>query len=368
MSRTGFVCHELYFWHDPGSSAASRRPDGAVLQADEPADRPEAKRRLLGLLEASGYIDQLHRLTALPATDEQLCRFHTRQYLDRLRATDAAGGGQVGPAGWVGPGSAAIAVLAVGGALVATEAVVHGSVDNAYALVRPAGHHARSDEGVGFCLLNNVVLAAAHARAELGLGRVAIVDWDAHHGNGTQEAFYEERDVLTVSLHQDGRYPAGSGALDENGSGPGEGSNINVPLPPGSGDGAYRAALERVVVPALEAFRPDLVLVASGYDAGAYDSMANMIAHAGTFAAMTASVLEVASVTADGRVVAVHEGGYASAHVPFCGLAVIEQLTGVPSGIDDPFGGLADLPYQGLQPHQASIIEAATALVDRVPR
>jgi acetoin utilization deacetylase AcuC-like enzyme len=368
MRRTGFVAHERYFWHDPGSSAGSRRPDGLILQADEPADRPEAKRRLLGLLEATGYIEQLHRITPRPATDAELLRYHTPEYLDRLRAADAAGGGNVGPAGWVGPGSASIAALAAGGALAATEAVVGGTVDNAYALVRPAGHHAMPNEAMGFCLLNNIAIAAMHAQAVLGVDRVAIVDWDVHHGNGTQDAFAADPAVLTVSIHQDGRYPAGRGGLDEQGQGDGLGTNINVPLPPGSGHGAYVACMERVIEPALRGFNPDLILVASGFDAGAFDPLASMMAHAGTFAAMAASVVAVAEQLCDGRLVAVHEGGYSPAHVPFCGLAVIEQLSGIPSGIDDPFATLAALPYQDLQPHQASIIDAAAALVDRIPR
>ena len=201
-----------------------------------------------------------------------------------------------------------------------------------------------------------------------GVGRVAVLDWDAHHGNGTQGAFWSEPDVLTLSIHQDGRYPAGQGGLDEIGDGAGGGANINVPLPPGSGHGAYLACMERVVVPAIRAFDPDLIIVASGYDAGPYDTMANLIAHAGTFTSMAASIVGLADDVCDGRLVVVHEGGYSTAHVPFCGLAVIEQLTGIASGIDDPFGSVAALPYQELQSHQAAVIDAAAALVDRVPR
>lgn len=367
MRRTGLICHERYFWHDPGPSAGSRRPDGLVLQVDEPADRPEPKRRLLGLLEASGYIEHLVRLCPRPATDQELARFHTPEYIERVRAVDAAGGGEVGHGGFVGPGSAAIAALAAGGALVATEAVVSGAVDNAVALVRPAGHHAVPDAGMGFCLFNNVVLAAQHARAELDVGRVAIVDWDVHHGNGIQDAFYRTGDVLTMSIHQDGRFPRLSGALTENGADSGEGANINIPLPPGSGDGAYQACFERVIVPALTRFRPDMLFVASGFDAGSFDPMARMMAHSGTFATMTSTIVDVAAEMCGGRVVVVSEGGYSPYHVPFCGLAVVEQLTGVDSGVADPYASVAELPYQDLQIHQAAVVDAAAALVARVP-
>ena len=367
MRRTGLVTHERYFWHDPGPSAGSRRPDGIVLQVDEPADRPEAKRRLLGLLEATGYTDHLVRIAPRLATDTELERLHTPAYIARVRGLDAAGGGEAGHHAYVGPGSASIAALAVGGALVAAEAVLAETVDNAYALVRPAGHHAVADQGMGFCLFNNVALAALHARATTGVERVAVLDWDVHHGNGTQDAFYAEPDVLAISIHQDGRYPSGTGGLDERGEGAGHGSNINIPLPPGSGDGAYRACIEQVVVPALRRFQPDLVLVASGYDAGGFDPMAHMMAHSATFRFMAEALVEAAAELCAGRLVVVHEGGYSPFHVPFCGLAVIEAMSGVPSGVADPYASLAALPYQGLQPHQATVIDAAAALVTEIP-
>jgi acetoin utilization deacetylase AcuC-like enzyme len=215
-------------------------------------------------------------------------------------------------------------LLAVGGCLAAVEAVVAGTVDNAYALVRPPGHHAEPARGRGGCISSNLVLAALHAQAALGLERVAIVDWDAHHGNAAEVAFWEEPAVLTVSLHQDNTYPPGSGGVDERGGGPGEGFNLNIPLPLGSGDGAYLAAIERVVTPALRAHRPHLVLVGSGLDASAMDPLARMLLHGRSFAGMTRRILNVAADVCGGRVVFCHEGGYSSAYVPFCGLAVVE--------------------------------------------
>ena len=186
-----------------------------------------------------------------------------------------------------------------------------------------------------------------------GVGRIAIVDWDVHHGNGTQWAFYDDARTLTISIHQDGRFPTDTGALDERGDGDGFGANVNVPLMPGCGHGAYVAAFERVVVPALDRFRPELLIVASGYDAGGFDAMAHMMCHSGTFASMASMMVAVADRHAAGRLVVLHEGGYSPFHVPFCGLAVIEQLTGEPSGVADPYATLANLPYQALQPHQS---------------
>ena len=367
MRRTGLIVHELFFWHDPGPSAGGRRPDGVTLQVSEPADQADAKRRLLGLLDATGYADHLVRIKPRLATVAELERFHTRAYIDRVAEASAVGFGEVGRSAFVGAGSYDIARLAVGGAIEAVDAVVRGDVDNAYALVRPAGHHAERDLGLGFCIFSNVALAAMHAREVRGVERIAVVDWDVHHGNGTQQAFYNNADVLTVSIHQDGRFPTDTGSLAERGSGPGVGANINIPLPPGSGHGAYEAAFERVITPALDRFAPDLVLVSSGYDAGGFDSMANMICHSGTFAMMAAHVMGVAERHAGGRLVAVHEGGYSLFHVPFCGLAVIEQLTGIDAGVVDPYRNLSKLPYQSLQSHQAAVIDAAACFVADVP-
>lgn len=367
MRRTGFVSHERFFWHDPGPSAGGRRPDGTVLQVAEPADHPDTKRRLLGLLEATGYASRLTRIEPRLATVDELTRFHDPAYVAQVERLSDAGFGEVGRSAYVGAGSYDIARLAAGGALEAVDAVVSGQVDNAYALLRPAGHHAERDRGLGFCIFANAVLAAMHAREVHGVERIAIVDWDVHHGNGTQWAFYDDPAVLTISVHQDGRFPTDTGGLDERGGGDGFGANLNVPLMPGCGHGAYVAAFERVVVPALERFEPELLIVASGYDAGGFDAMAHMMCHSGTFAAMAGMMVDVAARHCDGRLVVLHEGGYSPFHVPFCGLAVIEQLTGEPSGVADPYLTLANLPYQDLQPHQAALIARAADLVPAVP-
>jgi len=365
VRTTGIVTHERYYWHDNGSAAGTRRSDGVVLQPGEHVESPESKRRLHGLLAATGYLDRLTPIAPRPATRAELLRFHTDPYVASVAAVE--GWAALGTSAFVGPGSYDIAILSAGGVLAATDAVLTGAVTNAYALVRPPGHHAEADRAMGFCIFANVALAAMHAVAEHGVGRIAIVDWDVHHGNGTQAAFYADPDVLTVSIHQDGRFPRWTGQLGERGEGAGVGANINVPLPPGSGHGAYVEVFERVVVPALRRFRPDLIFVACGYDAGAYDPMAHMMAHTGTYRAMADAVVEVAAEFASDRLVVVHEGGYSSFHVPFCGLAVFESLTGEPSGIADPFNEVAGLPYQDLQPHQAAVIDAAAAFVDDVP-
>ena len=259
-------------WHDTGSGAAEL-PSGGWLEPHVHAENPATKRRLKNLLDATGLTDRLVALRPREATPEELCRVHAASYVERIRELSATGGGDAGSEAPFRYGSFEIAALAAGGTMAAVDAVLDEVVDNAYALVRPPGHHALPDLGMGFCLLANVAIAVRHAQVVRGIGRVAVVDWDVHHGNGTQAIFVADPTVLAVSLHQDGLYPARSGLVTETGEGAGSGATVNVPLPAGSGRGAYVEALERVVIPALERFRPELIVVACGFDAGALDPL-----------------------------------------------------------------------------------------------
>ena len=236
-------------------------------------------------------------------------------------------------------------------------------MDNAYALVRPPGHHAERDTGRGFCIFANVAIAATHARQVRGLERVAVVDWDVHHGNGTEHAFYDDPSVLTISIHQDNNYPPNSGAMTDTGSGAGQGYNINVPLPAGSGVGAYVATFERVVAPALRNYRPELIIVASGLDASAMDPLASMMMTSDGYRKLTQVMLGVAHEVCGGRLVMCHEGGYSPAYVPFCGLAIMEELAGVRTELADPLLDLlASFGGQDLQPHQEAVLREAMKL------
>jgi acetoin utilization deacetylase AcuC-like enzyme len=247
--------------------------------------------------------------------------------------------------------------------------VVEGRVDNAYALVRPPGHHAERDRGRGFCIFGNVALAILNAKSRGLIERVAVVDWDVHHGNGTQSAFYSDPTVLTISIHQDGFYPMDSGSLDERGEGAGYGFNLNVPLPPGSGHGAYVETVKEVVVPALRSFRPDVIVVASGLDAAAYDPLARMMCHSDTYREMAALLKMAAEELCGGRLVACHEGGYSAYYVPWCALAILEVFAGVETSYPDPsLSYLVGRPGQELQPHQAAIIRKAASAVEGVRR
>ena len=358
--RTGFVWHERYFWFDTGRGLP-------VLPGCQPSphwDTPESKRRIKNLLDASGLTDALVPIRPAPATRDDLLRFHTAAYVDRVKALSDANGGETGVLAHIGHGDFDIALLAVGGCMAAVDAVLAGAVDNAYALVRPPGHHATRDLGIGGTVFGNVALAIMKARAERRVGRVAVVDWDVHHGNGTQQAFYSDPDTLTISIHQDNCFPAGSGRLEERGEGPGFGCNVNVPLPPGSGHGAYVAVMERVVVPAIERFRPELIVVACGLDACGGDPMARMMCHGATYREMTRLLLACANRCCGGKLVACHEGGYSELAAPFMALAIIGELAGTRTGVADPVSPLiATFAGHELQPHQAAVITRAEALL-----
>ena len=359
---TGLVWDERLMWHDAGTRFG---PIGALdwMEPIEPPESAPGKRRIRNLLEASGLARSLAALAPAPAGDADLLRVHSQAHLDRIAAVSAAGGGNVArrfATTRVGPGGDAIARLAAGAGIAAVDAVLAGRVANAYCLVRPPGHHAEPDEAMGFCIYGNAAIAGMHALECAGLERIAFVDWDAHHGNGTQAAFWTDARALTVSLHQDGAFPPGSGAAEEVGAGDAAGTNINIPLPPGSGEGAWLAAFERVVLPALHAFRPDMIFVASGFDAGGHDPLARMMLTSESYRRMTALLMEAADALCAGRIVMLHEGGYAPHSVPFMALAVFEALSGLSTPVADPFlPALAGSPWQALQPHQDAAIAAA---------
>ena len=364
---TGFVFHELYMWHNTWNFAQVF-PPSLTIQPGEHAENPETKRRLRNLVEVSGLLDQLVVLKPRYATEDEIARFHTRQHIADIKAKSEFGYGDASQLTPLGKGSYEIALLAAGGALVAIDAVLDGTVKNAYALIRPPGHHATATTGMGFCLFGNAVIAVKHAQAKRGIRRVATVDWDVHHGNGTQSAFYADPNVLTISIHQDNLFPAASGGLAENGEGKGLGANINVPLPPGSGNGAYVATFERVVIPALLRFKPELIVVPSGFDGSGVDPLGRQMVSSDAYRSMTRMLLAAADELCGGRLMMTHEGGYSAMYVPYCGLAVLEEMAGIRTAVEDPWAPLmAQWGQQDLQPHQAQLIDKAAALIENVP-
>jgi acetoin utilization deacetylase AcuC-like enzyme len=357
---TGFVWDERFAWFNAGHN----RRRGPFYSPMAAYDTRESKERIRELLVASGLADRLVPIAPRLATDQELLRFHTPEYVAKVRALSDGEGGDAGEGAYLGRNCYDIARLSAGAALEALDAVLDGRVHNAYALVRPCGHHATRDFGRGFSIFGNIVLAILDAKARGKARKVAVIDWDVHHGNGTQDAFYADPTVLTISLHQAGYYPPDSGWLAENGDGPGRGYNINVPLPAGSGHGAYVETMRQVVLPALQRFHPDVIMVASGLDANAQDPLARMMCHSGTYREMATMVKTAAEELCGGRLVACHEGGYAPAYVPWCALAILEVFADTRTSSQDPaLSWIANVPGQDLQPHQADVIAKAAAVM-----
>lgn len=309
-----------------------------------PAGHPERPARLEAIearLRRTPLWETLPRRTPEPVTDEVLTTVHTRAHVARVRDLAASGGGALDPDTAVSPASDAIARLAAGGALGAVDAVLAGEVPVAMALVRPPGHHARPNAGMGFCLFNNAALAARHALDRRGVERVLILDWDVHHGNGTQEAFYHDPHVVFCSLHQENWYP-GTGAVTETGEGPGEGATINIPLPAGIGDGGYEHLWEEVVLPLMRAVAPGLVLVSAGFDAHHADPLGGMLLTAAGFGRLAAMVREAAGPV---PIAVVLEGGYDLDGLSYSVAAALEGFTRVASGLREPDAALREAPF-----------------------
>jgi acetoin utilization deacetylase AcuC-like enzyme len=296
------------------------------------------------------------------ATVDDVTAYHTPEYVERVRQICADGGGDTGEGAPAGISSYEIALLAAGGGMAAVDAVVNGDVRRAFANIRPPGHHAMSDKGMGFCIFNNIVIATRHAQRKHGIERVLILDWDVHDGNGTQDAFYGDRSVLFFSLHQDRLYPTNFGLLDQQGDGEGLGYTINLPLPAGSGDAAYLAAFEQVVLPIAHALQPQLVLVSAGQDASTMDPLGRMCVSTEGYRGMTQIMIDIAEAYAGGRLVILQEGGYSETYAPYCTLAIVETLAEQRTGIEEP------LSAERLQerPETTAVGPSAEAAIARV--
>ena len=334
---TGFFHDELCMWHGGGNYALTLPVEGLVQpMPDGFPDSPETKRRLRNLLDITGLMGDLDLRSANASPWEDLLRVHPESYLRKFKALSDQGGGELGPRAPFGSGGFDIASLSAGLMGAALQDVLSGRLKNAYALSRPPGHHCLPEMPNGFCLLANIAIAVETALAQRLTERVAVVDWDVHHGNGTEAVFYDRGDVLTISIHQERNYPMDSGDATDQGADAGRGANMNIPLPPGAGHRTYIEAMERLAIPALQQFEPDCIIIACGFDAAAVDPLGRMMASADTFRIMTRLMMETADSLCDGRLVAAHEGGYSAVYVPFCGHAVLEEMSGSEITAVDP--------------------------------
>lgn len=282
--------------------------DDCMTDHDPGPDHPECPDRLVAVAQTLRKLEGLQWIVPQVAERRHIARVHTAHHIDAIVALRGKSGMLDGDT-IVSPGSAHAAYVAAGAAVRAVDEVMTGHTTRAFAAVRPPGHHAESHMPMGFCFFNNVAIAAEHALAEHGCNRVLIVDWDVHHGNGTQASFYDRADVLFFSLHQYPFYP-GTGGLSEMGSADGAGYTVNVPFPGGQGDGDYATAFVDLLWPIADRFNPDLVLVSAGFDAHRADPLGGMVASEEGYAIMTGAVRDIADKYADGRLILFLEGGY----------------------------------------------------------
>jgi acetoin utilization deacetylase AcuC-like enzyme len=318
--KAGLVYDPIYLEHDTG-------------------DHVENARRLveaMSHLKETGIKEKLTSLPARPASPEELEMIHAPEYISYVKSKAEKGGGWLDPDTVMSPKSYEAALYAAGGVLVAVEAVMKEEVDNAFALVRPPGHHAIQDRAMGFCIFNNVAIAAKFALSKFNLNRVLIADFDVHHGNGTQDAFYSDPKVLYFSTHQYPFYP-GTGWMDETGTGAGEGTTVNFPMAAGWGDEEYLRAFNEVLIPVVRRFQPQLILVSAGFDAHWADHLAMMRATITGFAQMAMILKELAAELCQGRLVFTLEGGYNLRVVASSIKATFDVLLGN-SEIEDPLG------------------------------
>jgi len=335
--KVGLVYDPIYLKHDTG-------------QHVENARRLEA---IISYLEQTGLKQQLTPIKPRPTTVEELSRVHHEQYISYIQEVAQKGGGWLDADTVMSPNSYDAALYAAGGVIKATEAVMNGEVASAFALVRPPGHHATPQRAMGFCLFNNVAVAAKHALARYGLEHILIIDFDVHHGNGTQEAFYDNPQVLYVSTHLYPFYP-GTGGIDETGSGEAEGTTLNIPLPSGCGDAEYEQVFKEIVVPAAKRFKPQLILVSAGYDPHWTDELALMQVSVSGFARVVKIIKELADGLCNGRLVFSLEGGYNLSALAASVKTTLDVLVGN-TDIEDRLG---QPPYQIAIPDITHLIKA----------
>jgi len=286
--------------------------DDRFLDHDMGAGHPECPDRLREIhaeLDRLGVMDRLVRVAPRLATLDEIVRIHDANLFHRVEFLSGRGGGELDGDTYASPETFETARLAAGGLLNLVERLADRTIDNGFALVRPPGHHAEHSRAMGFCFFNNVAVAAEHALRQTGWNRVAVIDFDLHHGNGTQNSFYANPDILYISSHQYPYYP-GSGHYKEMGTGKGEGRTVNIPLPAGQGDAEYLYLYSKLVKPVLEKFRPDLIIVSAGFDIYKLDPLGGMKVTEAGFAQLSKLLIDIARSVCGGRILFALEGGY----------------------------------------------------------
>lgn len=347
--------HKLtVFWdervldHDTGTALHEVAPSPWITMPESHTEGPARLRAMHSVLRSGPVASQLTWGAGRLASDEELCTVHPAEYLNQIKDLSSSGGGWITGTTRVGADSYPALCAAAGTALEAGAAVLDGRSQIAYALVRPPGHHAQVAQADGYCMFNHAALIAELALRS-GRQRILTIDWDVHHGNGTQDIFYGRNDVLTTSIHMNhgpwGPTHPQTGWADEVGTDSGIGHNVNIPLPLGAGDTGYLRAIDEIVTPITQAYQPQLIIAASGQDASAFDPNGRHNVTMAGFRAIGERLSALAAAHCDGRVVLVQEGGYNPSYAPYCLLATIEGLLGTAAPTKDP---LAYIPDQTL--------------------
>lgn len=309
--------------------------DADFLAHDTGPGHPERSDRLvaaLDYLKTQSWYSSLLQISPTPADERWIAQIHSTDYVARAEAACRAGQPFLdSPDVSISRRSAEIARLAAGSGIAIADQLMRGEIDNGFALIRPPGHHAETEIALGFCLFNNIAILARYLQHHHGLEKILIVDWDVHHGNGTQHTFEEDPSVLYVSLHQYPYYP-GSGALSETGAGRGKGATLNCPMPAGAVDAEYETAFTHQVLPAINQFRPDIVLISAGFDAHNNDPLAQICLTTPMYQWMTTRLMEVAEEFAAGRVISLLEGGYDLDALSRCVATHVQTLAGIETG------------------------------------
>lgn len=317
MEKVGIVYHQDYLKHNTGSHVENSRRLLAIME----------------LLEKDKVKENITFIQPRKATMEEVAEIHPLSYINNVMSFCRRGGGWLDGDTIVSPESGEVAMLAAGGLLSAVDAVMEGRVLNAFVLVRPPGHHAEKEKAMGFCIFNNVAIAARYAQRKYKIEKVLIVDWDVHHGNGTQWSFYDDPSVVYFSIHQSPLYP-GTGRIEEVGEAQGRGYNINVPLPPGLGDKAVKLIMTEVFSPIVSQFQPGLILVSAGFDAHWADPLAGLRLTTSGYAQMAQFIQQKAEELCGGKLIGVLEGGYHLKYMPRSVLEVIKKWAGCPTFVE----------------------------------
>jgi acetoin utilization deacetylase AcuC-like enzyme len=324
-TETALIYHPKYLEHDTGHG------------------HPESRYRLEVMMKAikeNGMLDHEDIIKllqpAMSSPENAILRIHPKSHVEFVKRISASGA-SADPDTPSSPGTYEAALLAVEGVLLAGDKVINGEAKNAYAMIRPPGHHANATTARGFCFFNNIAILAEHLHQEKGLDRILILDCDCHHGNGTQDIFYDKQHVLYISFHQDGRtlYP-GTGFQDEVGEGEGEGHIVNVPLPPLTNHESYLKAVREIAVPIAEQYKPQIVLVSNGFDAHHLDPISSLQLTADTYREVMKIAMQLANDSCRGKLVITLEGGYSLEALPRCILSVLSQLSGIKVEVKDP--------------------------------